>query len=174
MGFKGFECQWLCENGASFPNIQWPILTQNGIRGAMAIADIATHDVMITIPKRLMITEATCLEDPHLKHVYQENRDIFSRDDPVIALFLVRELVRGEESFYFPYLSILPPVVSIQDWSPTELSELRDTSLVDAAVQRAMEIKAYYRRITLRLSQKYPVRLRQKVFEVFMNPLMCM
>jgi hypothetical protein len=80
----------------------------------------------LCIPKCLMISEETCLNDPDLKLVYSENSDIFCRDDPVITLFLMREMTLGEKSFYFPYLSILPYPETVQDWTSEELEELQD------------------------------------------------
>jgi hypothetical protein len=101
-------------------------VTPNGLRGATAREAIATNEVMVSIPQTLMISEVTCWGDATLRRVYEENRDLFARDDPVLALFLVRELAKGEASFYFPYLSILPEVETVQDWTPTEQHELRD------------------------------------------------
>lgn len=116
----------MVDNGAQFPKIEWPVTTPNGLRGATARDDIATNEVMLSIPERLMISEATCWADATLRRVYAENRDVFCRDDPVLALFLVHEMVKDTTSFYHPYLSILPEVRTVQDWSPAELAELYD------------------------------------------------
>ncbi|TMW58694.1 hypothetical protein Poli38472_010253 [Pythium oligandrum] len=148
--------QWLLDNGASFPKLEWPVLTENGLRGAIAREEIHPNEAMLTIPQRLMISEATCWADPQLRRVYEENRDVFARDDPVIALFLVREKLKGEESFYHPYLAILPEVINVQDWSKEELEELRDSSLAEAAARRSTEVQTFYDGIMELLDEKYP------------------
>lgn len=114
-----------------FPKLEWPVVTENGLRGVVALEDIATNEPMLQIPATLVISEQRCWQDAHLKDVLEANRDVFSRDDPVLALFLVREMLRGDDSFFAPYLSILPYPESIQDWSDDELDELRDRYALD-------------------------------------------
>ncbi|GLD98443.1 hypothetical protein PINS_up007140 [Pythium insidiosum] len=150
--------RWLCDHGASFPKVQWPVTTPNGLRGATALEPIATNEVILSIPRALMISEETCWSDPELGPVYDENRDVFTRDDPVLALFLTRELAKGDTSFYAPYLSILPEVVNVQDWTDDERAELRDRTLEDAAERRINEVATFYERIMHRLEPKYPGR----------------
>ncbi|KAJ0410184.1 hypothetical protein P43SY_002516 [Pythium insidiosum] len=148
--------QWLRDHGAAFPKIQWPVTTPNGLRGATALEPIAANEIMLSIPRVLMISEETCWSDPELGPIYEENRDIFTRDDPVLALFLTRELSKGDASFYAPYLSILPEVINVQDWTDKERSELRDRSLEDAAQRRVAEVNSFYERVMHRLESKYP------------------
>lgn len=118
--------KWLSDNGAVFPKLQWPAMTENGHRGVVALQDIATNEPMLQIPAALVISEQRCWQDPQLKAVFEAHRDIFSRDDPVLALFLTREMLKGDASFVEPYLSILPYPESVQDWTDDELTELHD------------------------------------------------
>uniref|UniRef100_K3X8I1 SET domain-containing protein n=1 Tax=Globisporangium ultimum (strain ATCC 200006 / CBS 805.95 / DAOM BR144) TaxID=431595 RepID=K3X8I1_GLOUD len=136
--------------------LQWPVVTENGLRGVVTLEDIATNEPMLQIPEKLVISERRCWEDPRLKDILEANRDVFSRDDPVLALFLVQEMLRGDDSFFEPYLSILPYPESIQDWSDDELAELRDRRLVDAAKRRRSEIDTFYDRVFTLLDTKYP------------------
>lgn len=118
--------QWLTDNGATFPKIRWPVTTPTGLRGATAVEDIAPLEPMLCVPKTLMITEETCRSDEQLGPIYKQNKDVFTRDDPIIALLLVRELVRGDDSFFAPYLAMLPYPTNVQDWTEQELDELCD------------------------------------------------
>ncbi|KAG3098139.1 hypothetical protein PI124_g16948 [Phytophthora idaei] len=147
--------QWLQDNGATFPKLQWPVTTPNGLRGAVATESIATSEPMLCIPQRLLISEELCWQDPQLGPVFRDNRDVFTRDDPIMALFIVRELLLEERSFFHPYLAILPYPESVQDWTHDELRELHDERLVDAATRRSSEIDVYYRRVATRLQEKY-------------------
>ncbi|KAE8915840.1 hypothetical protein PF005_g16721 [Phytophthora fragariae] len=148
--------QWLQDNGATFPKLQWPTTTPSGLRGAVATSAIATGEPMLCIPRRLLISEDLCWRDPQLRCVFQDNRDVFTRDDPVLSLFLVREQLLGARSFFQPYLAVLPYPESVQDWTQDELRELHDGRLVDAAARRSSEIDVYYRRVMNRLQSKYP------------------
>ncbi|KAL3656413.1 hypothetical protein V7S43_018716 [Phytophthora oleae] len=148
--------QWLHDNGAVFPKLQWPTTTPNGLRGAVATGNIATYEPMLCIPQKLLISEDLCWQDPLLGTIFRDNRDVFTRDDPVLALFIVRELLLGQSSFFHPYLAILPYPESVQDWTEEELQELHDDQLVAAAARRSTEIDIYYKRVSNRLQEKYP------------------
>lgn len=109
------------------PKLEWPaVVAAGGLRGVRATAAIAPLEEMVRVPRRLLISEERCLQDAQLGPVFAANRDVFSRDDPVLALFLVRELARGDQSFFHPYLAILPEPESVQDWTDDERAELRD------------------------------------------------
>ncbi|KAG6620426.1 putative CDP-alcohol phosphatidyltransferase class-I family protein 2 [Phytophthora cinnamomi] len=156
--------QWLRDNGATFPKLQWPATTPNGLRGVVSTGAIAAGEPMLSIPRRLLISEDLCWRDPQLRHVFQDNRDVFTRDDPVLALFLVRELLLEERSFFHPYLAILPYPESVQDWTQDELRELHDERLEDAAARRSSEIDVYYRRVMARLQSKYPGEFPEELY----------
>ncbi|KAG1685979.1 hypothetical protein DVH05_007580 [Phytophthora capsici] len=148
--------QWLQDNGAVFPKLQWPATTPNGLRGVVATGDISTLEPMLCIPRKLLISEDLCWQDPQLGPIFNDNRDVFTRDDPILSLFIVRELVLGQSSFFHPYLAILPYPESVQDWTVEELRELHDDQLVVAAERRSTEIDVYYKRVINRLQEKHP------------------
>ncbi|RLN31653.1 hypothetical protein BBJ28_00004606 [Nothophytophthora sp. Chile5] len=156
--------RWLTDNGAVFPKLAWPTATPNGLRGATATQDIATGEHMLCIPRQLLISEELCWRDPQLRRVFEDNRDVFARDDPVLALFLVREMVLGERSFFHPYLSTLPYPESVQDWTEDERRALRDKRLEEAAGRRSVEIEAHYRRVFSRLHEKYPGEFPEELY----------
>jgi hypothetical protein len=97
-----------------------------GIRGVVATRDIAAYECCMSIPATLMISEASAREDTTLGPVFDAHRDLFARDDPLLATFMTYHIHLKEESFYFPYLSILPDPESIQNWTRDELSFLQD------------------------------------------------
>ncbi|RLN57133.1 hypothetical protein BBJ29_006436 [Phytophthora kernoviae] len=129
--------RWLTDNGATFPKLRWPAVTPN---------------------------EELCWRDPQLRPVFEDNRDIFTRDDPILALFLVREMVLGDRSFFYPYLSILPYPESVQDWTEDEIHELHDGRLAEAAARRSAEIETYYHRVFTRLQEKYPGEFSETLY----------
>lgn len=133
--------QWLADNGAVFPKLQWPAVTATGHRGVVALAAIATNEPMVQVPAELVISEQRCWQDPQLQRVLEANRDVFSRDDPVLALFLVREMLKGDASFFEPYLSILPYPESIQDWTDDELSELHDRCVYQLLILKTLRVR---------------------------------
>jgi histone-lysine N-methyltransferase SETD3 len=89
---------------------------------------------------------------------------VFTRDDPVLALFIVREQLLEERSFFHPYLAVLPYPESVQDWTPLELQELHDERLVEAAARRSHEIDVFYRRVMDRLQETYPGEFPESLY----------
>ncbi|TYZ62704.1 hypothetical protein PybrP1_008546 [[Pythium] brassicae (nom. inval.)] len=148
---------WLAANGAVFPKLQWPASSAGGRgRGVVARADITALEPMLQIPAALVISEQRCWQDPQLRVALEANRDVFARDDPVLALFLVREQLKGDASFFAPYLAILPFPESVQDWSDDELAALHDRRLVAAARRRQSEIDAAYDSVFAALDASHP------------------
>ncbi|GMF39570.1 unnamed protein product [Phytophthora fragariaefolia] len=156
--------QWLRENGATFPKLQWPATMPSGLRGAVARERVGPGEPVLCVPRRLLVSEERCWSDPQLGRVFRENRDVFARDDPVLTLFLVRELLLGDRSFFQPYLAVLPFPESVQDWTPDELRELHDQRLVAAAARRSAEIDVFYRRVLDRLETKYPGEFPEQLY----------
>jgi hypothetical protein len=83
-------CQWLAENGATFPKIQWPSRTTvGGVRGTTALEDIETNEHMLCIPVRLMITPPFCRTRSDLRDVFAENLNLFRADDDMVSSVVV-------------------------------------------------------------------------------------
>jgi hypothetical protein len=92
---------------------------------------------MLSIPAKLMISPITAFNDPVLGHVFKNNRDILkghsiinfgvipSKGDLLLTMYLSYELSKGKDSFFYPYLNILPVPGSISTWSSKELEELQ-------------------------------------------------
>jgi hypothetical protein len=72
-----FFKQWLVDNGANFSKVEWPSAdTNSGIRGAVALDDIATNEHMVSIPSKLMISPESAFADPVAGEFFKLNLDI--------------------------------------------------------------------------------------------------
>ena len=50
---------WLSANGCRYDKIKWPTTeTESGSRGAVAMETICTNEVMLEVPKRVMMCES--------------------------------------------------------------------------------------------------------------------
>lgn len=47
----------------------------------------------------------------------------------MLFVFLMMEYIRGKESFYYPYIAILPPPGTFLNWTEDEVKELQDDSV---------------------------------------------
>ncbi len=117
---------WLKENGASFPKIDFPRNdTPSGIRGAIALEDIETNEHMMVIPARLMMAPTHIFADPNYGPILQREVNDLLRGDFLMAVYLMHEMRLGDASFYKPYIDILPVPNCISEWSDEELTELQ-------------------------------------------------
>ena len=116
---------WLQENGASFPKISWPSNeTESGSRGAVAVEPIATYECMVNIPVHLMMSPLQAYSDPEIGESLQSCKDLLY-GDLLLAVYIMHELRKGRESFYHPYLRIIPESCNIAEWSNDELHMLQ-------------------------------------------------
>lgn len=118
-------CCWLKDNGAAYPKILWPSNdTMSGIRGAIATSDIETNEVMFTIPKSLMMNPETAFSDPEMGRTFQDSQDIL-RGDLLLTMFVVYEITKGENSFFAPFLDMLPVPDPCTMWTAEECEMLQ-------------------------------------------------
>lgn len=75
-----------------------------------------------------------------------------------LALFLMNEKVKGDDSFWAPYLRMLPRPLTICEWSPEELKELQDENLVKKSQKRSANLRKFYDNLLNAIDGKLPVR----------------
>ena len=116
---------WLLENGSNFAKVDWPSSkTTSGIRGAVALDTIETDEFMIEIPAKLMISPPNAF-DSDIGEYLLKSKDILYDSDLVVVVFLMHELSKGKNSFYYPYINILPKPATVADWTDEELKTLQ-------------------------------------------------
>ncbi len=116
---------WLKDNGAKFTNIDWPSEnTTSGVRGAVAVNDIKTNEPMIEIPIHLMMSPPIIFRDPEVGNKLQCSMDLL-HGDLLLSVYIMHERRKGESSFYFPYLRILPKPGNVSEWGTDELHDLQ-------------------------------------------------
>ena len=150
-----------------FPKLRWPEVpradddaateaTGGAIRGCIAVEAVASDEVMITVPRKLVICPPLCFECDALKRCYAGNPSLFKGDhDTVLCLYLMRERLRGDASFWKPYLDIMPWPGGVGDWSDEELSELQDPVLLDEARRRTPSLRCAWRRLLERCGPEH-------------------
>jgi len=118
-------CDWLQENGARYPKIDWPSTeTVSGIRGGVAKEAIATDEHMIEIPMNLMMSPPIAFADPDVGTLLKSVEDML-HGDLLLTVFIMHELRKGVNSFYSPFLAILPEPGNISEWCAEHLALLQ-------------------------------------------------
>lgn len=148
---------WLSSNGAEFPKIEWPSNeTQSGIRGAVAKEDISTDEHMIKIPAKLMMGPPHACADPVYGEIFQQETDILS-GDLLVTVFVMVETLKRKDSFWFPFLNILPEAGNVTEWNPRQLSFLQDDEFIQRVRSRRAFIKMLYDRTITPLNARHPL-----------------
>lgn len=76
------------------------------------------------------------VEQGDLKTVVEKNPQLFDvnengdADFNKLTLYVMTEKVKGEKSFWFPYLNIAPKEFTMLDWSSKEVDAIPDVYLV--------------------------------------------
>eukprot|EP00606_Chrysophyceae_sp_TOSAG23-5_P001479 GSChrysophyteH2.ASY1.ANO1.100.1 assembled CDS len=168
-------CDWLKENGATYPKIQWPSTdTVGGCRGAMATESISSNEVMMEIPIKLMMSPMHAFQDPVVGSILHASQDLL-RGDVLLTVYIMYEYLKGEASFYAPFLAILPEPGSVVQWSDSELAELQDSSITYRAKNRGKMLQVTYERNIRGLSRRHPEHFPEETYtyELFLFAWFC-
>lgn len=76
----------------------------------------------------------------------------------------MHERRKREDSFYFPYLDILPSLNNLSEWADHELLLLQDDKLIAKAESTKKMLKISYAKCILKLCDMYPVELPHEEF----------
>lgn len=110
---------------------------------------------MVVIPHRLMMSEFHAKADPDLGHVHRDNA-VLLKSDKGLAVYIMQEMLKGESSFYWPYLRVLPAPRNLRHWSETSLLDLHDHKLARKTAAIRRQLYAQYNDMMGALSSKYP------------------
>jgi hypothetical protein len=103
---------------------------------------------MLYIPAKLMISPLSAFSDPVMGDLFKNTRDVLRGDpstfslltkssgDFLLTMFLSYEISKGEDSFWYPYLRILPIPGSISYWNTKDLNELQDVRITHRAMNK--------------------------------------
>lgn len=118
----------------------------------MATVDIAPGDPLLELPERLLLSPTAALDAPApLGPALEACMDSLT-DEEALAAFLCHELGLGPDSFYHPYLAILPPAgdlgaLSCVAWTDAEIEACQDPWLVAEVGRRRRGIREGYARV---------------------------
>ena len=125
---------WLDCFGALYPKLDFPVaFGEEGLVGVAAKVPIGPNEPLLHIPFSLCITYANARESELRPMLDAE--EIFSEEeedwlDFSLYAYLIREKIKGAESFFYPYFCTVEQPEMLMDWSVEELKELQDQFLL--------------------------------------------
>ncbi|KAL1449894.1 hypothetical protein WDU94_002366 [Cyamophila willieti] len=101
--------QWLMRNGWQKEITFYPTEFPNTGRGLMTKSVLNKGDVLVNIPLSLLITARTVCNSPIYKYL---NENVKYDGHEILAFYLVWEKHLNEQSFWYPYINMLPEQLS--------------------------------------------------------------
>lgn len=123
--------EWFEDNGGVFKKIDVFQSEAMG-RGLIAVEDIQENDLIIKVPANVVLSMKTLRQatDPSLQLLTKG-----FEPETALAGWLLYEKCRGDESFFKPYIDILPTYISsLIYFSKDELHELENPEFFDEAL----------------------------------------
>ena len=139
--------KWSIDNGSIFQEtIDFPIkYGPFGYDGVKSKREIQDNEAILFIPRKQMIISK---DYEHLfSFLYDNKEEKEDRSNIVLTLALIIEEEKGNESFYKPYLDILPDNDFIILWTKSDLEQLDDEKMIDSVNMLCYEINDEYKKI---------------------------
>lgn len=166
--------KWLSENGmylspvATWGSPKHPLVIANETtddgedsgRGLIASKSILQNECLFEVPYDVIISKAVAL-----KNVPEIDDSI--NDYVAIAIFLISERDKGDDSFWAPYIKILPDddkLIPLFRWPEEDRSLLKGSPTLAAAESLAVKLHAEFETVKERFFEPNPDRFPSSVF----------
>ncbi|EWS71999.1 RuBisCO LSMT substrate-binding protein (macronuclear) [Tetrahymena thermophila SB210] len=143
--------QWCIDNGAIMEGIQFPAaFGPLGVPGIAADQDISPQKVILAIPNKLIISEDK-VYGCDLEEVLEKFPELFDEekcgdaDFNILALYLMYEKLKGEQSFWHPYFELNQKSYTLLDWSTEELAQFEDSYILQELQSLKNEMEKQWR-----------------------------
>ena len=159
--------EWCAKNGIEYPNQEYPAYFDGGLVGVRALAPIEHRDAFLKVPFKCIMSIDKAQNHPELGKVISENPELFGEDECqdweqlILFIFVLYEYQKGEDSFWKPYLDLMPHVEFFCDWKEDDIFAVQDYGLIFGAMEYKEELTREYNAICMVLS-KYPDIFTQK------------
>lgn len=110
---------------------------------------------MVVIPHALMMSEVHAKADPVHGHVHRLNPRLLDNDNG-LAVYIMQEMLKGDKSFYWPYLRVLPTPENLRSWSRESQLQLQDNKLIRRTAVKSRNLFVLYSQTIGFLSNAYP------------------
>ena len=145
---------WFHSNGGRTNAIHISDCKDQG-HGIMATLNVSQDQEVAFVPPRLIFSIFNLISSSNSEN--NELARLLPRSDDAVIASLLLESWRGKESFYYPYLRILPTyVASLIHYSIEELSELQDSEFKTDILTSQSEARRNYLNLISSVEQFLP------------------
>ncbi|KAI8387517.1 hypothetical protein BD560DRAFT_118645 [Blakeslea trispora] len=138
--------KWILDNGGSMKKIEIRNDSEDIDSGIYATEQVEDGEGFFTIPFKICISERIA------RQVFPSCSNYSGQG--VSAFFLLLEKMKGEESFYWPYINILPKSIkTAMSFDENDLAYIKNTNLESVVKERKANLHAEYKGILSQLPE---------------------
>ena len=151
LDIKKFEDlkDWAVNNGAILDNINFPVYYEDiKTVGISAKKNIGPFEALLYIPSNLII-DSLKIERKDLKDLYERNPELLDDNFEIslnsLTIFIIFEILKEKDSFWYPFLSLISPTNLPIVWGSSELYELQDEYFMEEIIDDRLEITKFFK-----------------------------
>lgn len=167
--------EWFTANGGLVSSeLVFPAVFEPGsYLGLLAGSDIKINKVVLAVPQRLIITLST-VRNSELSRLVQKESILNDEEDSdtefnLLVLFLIYEHMKGEKSFYHPYLQAVGNADTVLSWSAEEIQALHDPYLKPYVADLANQYRPLFVEFDRIITSNPKLFPRKLSYEEFMH-----
>ena len=127
--------QWCKEEGVLMPKMEYPAIFENGLIGARVTEEIQHREAYLFVPYKMLMSIEKAQMHPVLGPIIMDHPECFLEEENndweqlILALFIFYEMTKGRDSYWYPYLRMMPDVVLTSSWSDQDIAVSQDSDL---------------------------------------------
>lgn len=144
---------WLLEGGSTFPKLSLKYYSYD-YRGIHAASDIGPEETIVSIPYNYIMTTEVAKDGPLCRRITSSGCLLRSKHS-FLAVFLLEEREKGNQSFWYPYINILPVKYANKpiNFTQEELSWLKGSFSLEKISQQRESLEEEYQNIISYVSE---------------------
>lgn len=128
--------------------------------GISAKKQIEANECFLTVPNILIVSVANALNDAALVDFFKDNGKVFGKKHPdheflILASFLTYHTLRGEDSFWYPYLQVMNVSDLPSSWPDEDIAQFKDIELVESCILYRAELETEWTQMSP-IFEKFP------------------
>lgn len=161
--------KWADDNGIIRPSLRYPTAfgKDGHLIGISAKRTIGFNESFLFVPAKLFITEENFTRHPQLSLLIDQHeelqREVTETYHLLMIFFLLFELCKGPESFWFPYFEITDKPQLITSWPVKDLNNLQDESIKQRTIDEEEENRNCFATL-IKVVQQHPEIFNIKEF----------
>jgi len=107
---------------------------------------------MIYVPYKVIMSTDKAARHPIIGNVLIKHPELFSKEHKdweqlILATWLLYEQGLGKQSFWYPYINLMPDVTFFCDWEESEILACQDKAVATEAIEYKKELDAEYEEV---------------------------